>query len=169
MREIENNQKYRKTPKGVLTNMYGRMKQRHEVHFTLQEFHQRFLNNKEFIILYDNWVKSGFNTKLIPSLDRTDCRLPYTESNTKMMTWEQNRIKQDKVDRKLVGWKPAVLQIKDGKVINRFNSQKHAVRELGFNQSNLSDTLNGKRKSFKGYEFIYEHPHLLNKDVKKES
>ena len=40
---LENTQRFRETPKGVLTNMYHKMKSRREVEFTLKDFHDRFL------------------------------------------------------------------------------------------------------------------------------
>lgn len=157
---LKNTQRYRKTQKGVLTNMYNHMKSRYSVDFTLGEFHARYLTDKLFIRLFNKWVQSNHNIQLKPSLDRTNCKLGYTFNNTKMMTWAENRLKQSKIDGKL-GRKNAVLQILNNKVIKRFQSQRHVVIELGISQSNLSAVLNGKRNHVSGYKFIYENPELL--------
>jgi hypothetical protein len=160
IRLLKNTQKYRRTLKGVLTNMYDHMRKRHLVNFTLIEFHNKYLNDKCFIRLHNNWVKSNFNIQLKPSLDRTNCKLPYTFENTTMMTWSENRLKQSKIDGKM-GRKFPVLQLVGDKIIKRFQSQRHVVAELGISQSNLSSVLNGKRKHINGYKFIYEYPELL--------
>lgn len=157
---LKNTQKYRKTPKGVLTNMYQHMKTRHPVSFTLKEFHKKYLEDKLFLKLHKEWLKSGCNIQLKPSLDRTNCKLGYTFENTKIMTWAENRFKQSAVDGKL-GRKPPVIQLLNNKIIKKFQSQRHVVKELGISQGNLSAVLNGKRNHINGYKFIYENPELL--------
>lgn len=157
---LKTTQGYRKTPKGVLTNMYEHMRRRHAVEFTLSEFHDRFLNDTKFNRLYDEWVGSGYSTQLKPSLDRIDCRKPYTERNTSMITWKENRFKQAALDGKR-GRKPAVLQIDGDVVIRRFQSQRHAVKELGIPQGNLSSVLNNRRMFAHGFKFRYENPDLI--------
>ena len=157
---LEITRKYRKTKKGVLTNMFDHMKRRHSVEFSLFEFHNRYLNDKKFIRLYFEWVKSGFLKQFKPSIDRTDCKKHYTMGNITMMTWAENRFKQSAMDGKR-GRKPAVYQMIGNKVIKRFQSQRHAVKELGISQGNLSLVLNGKRQTVNGYRFIYENPELM--------
>lgn len=140
--------------------MYDKMRNRHHVEFSLVEFHKMFLNNNKFIKLYKNWVVSGFNIQLKPSLDRIDCKKPYLKNNVEMMTWAENRFKQSKIDGKR-GRKPAVYQILGDKIIKRFESQRHVVSELGISQGCLSMVLTGKRNTVAGYRFIYETPDLL--------
>lgn len=157
----ESTQKYRKTPKGVLTNMFNHMKNRNYVEFTLQQFQEMFLNDIKFIRIYKEWVKSGYNKQFKPSLDRIDCKKGYLKNNIQMMSWAENRFKQSKYDGKR-GRKPRVIQMKGGEVIKVFQSQMHCVKELGISQSNLSSVLNGKRSYVNGYNFIYENPELLS-------
>lgn len=160
LRLLKNTQKYRKTKKGVLTNMYNHMKNRHKVDFTLKQFHSMFLEDRKFINLFNNWVKSNYNIQLKPSLDRTNPRKHYHRDNISMMTWAENRFKQSSYDGKL-GRKPAVLQILGDKVIERYESQRVAVQKTGLSQGCMSMVLNGKRKTVGGYKFIYENPELL--------
>jgi hypothetical protein len=143
--------------------MYDHIKRRHTVDFSLAVFHARFLDDLKFNRLYAAWIKSGFQKQLKPSLDRTDCRKPYTNKNTTMMTWAENRFKQSATDGKR-GRKPAVLQLLGDKIIDRFASQRQAVKALGILQGNLSSVLNGKREHIAGYKFIYEHPGLIKND-----
>ena len=157
---LKNTQKYRKTKKGVLTNMYQHMKNRHKISFSLKEFQDRFISDKKFIRIYNEWVKSGYDKQFKPSLDRIDNKKEYTQENTQMMSWSENRFKQSKLDGKK-GRKPKVIQLKGNKVINIFQSQRHCVKELGISQGNLSSVLNGKRKYVNGYKFIYQNPELI--------
>lgn len=161
-RLLENTQRYRKTPKGVLTNMYHHIKNRNQVDFTLNEFQEMYLGDRKFLRLYREWERGGYNKQLKPSIDRIDNRKPYLVNNIHMLTWAENRFKQSKMDGKR-GRKPAVLQILGEKFLNRFKSQRHVVKELGISQGNLSEVLNGKRKTVNGYKFIYENPDLLGK------
>ena len=154
-RLLENTRRWRKTKKGVLTNMYDHMRRRHKVFFSLQEFHNMFLNDKKFNRLYEEWVKSNYNKQLKPSIDRIDCRKPYTVRNIHMITWAENRFKQAKLDGKR-GRKPPVLQLLGDKVIARFQSQRDVIKKLGINQGNLSMVLNGRRRTVNGYRFVYE-------------
>lgn len=153
-------QAYRRTKKGVLTNMYGHMLNRNSVLFTLPEFHKRFMDDDKFKRLHDEWVKSGFLKQMKPSLDRIDCKKPYTVENTQMLTWAENRYKQSKFDGKR-GRKPRVIQMLGSKVIKVFQSQRHVVKDLGVSQGNLSNVLTGKRNTVDGYSFVYESPELL--------
>jgi len=158
---LENTRKWRKTKKGVLTNIYSHMRERHQVSFSLKEFHTMFLNDKKFDRLYKDWLKSKCNKQLKPSIDRIDCKKAYTKNNIQMLTWAENRFKQSKLDGKR-GRKPAVLQLLGNKVVKRFLSQRHTVKELDIHQGNLSSVLNGKRQTVNSYRFIYENPKLLD-------
>ena len=161
---LENTQKFRETPKGVLTNMYHKMKSRREVSFTLQEFHDRFLEDKKFIRLYKEWIQSGKDKMKKPSLDRISNKRAYTVENTQMLTWAENRHKQVMERRSRKG---EVIQYLNGKEVARYKSQKEAVKITGISQGNMSEQMNGKRLHCEGFTFmfankIYENPELLN-------
>lgn len=138
--------------------MYGHMKTRHPVSFTLAEFHKRFLNDKKFNRLFSEWAKGGYSKKLKPSLDRVNHTKPYTVENTQMMTWADNRFKQTMERRSRKG---VVIQFKGGCEIARYRSQREAVRQTGLSQGLISEVLNGKRNHTGGYQFKYENPELL--------
>lgn len=149
---------YRKSPKGVLTNMYDHMRRRHPITFTLKEFHKRFLSDPKYLRLYSEWVNGGYKKILRPSLDRINNKKDYTFENTQMLTWGDNRFKQTMERRVRKG---AVLQIQEGYIVNRFKSQKEAVKMTGLNQGLISEVLNGKRNHTGGFQFVYESPDLL--------
>lgn len=160
---LKNTQRYRKTPKGVLTNMYSKMKSRNDVEFSLKEFHEMYLNDKKFLRLHGEWVKSKFSKQLKPSIDRIDCKKPYLRENINMLTWAENRYKQSKIDGKR-GRKPRVYQKLNGKIIRIFQCQRQVVKELGISQPNLSSVLNGRRKYVGGYNFEYESIKVKNEE-----
>ena len=162
--------KYRETPKGVLTNMYHKMKSRGEVEFSLNEFHQRFLNDKKFLRLLKEWIDSGKNKMKKPSIDRISNKGGYSVRNTHMITWAENRYKQNMERRSRKG---CVIQYLNGKEIAKFRSQKEASSKTGISQGNLSLHMNGKREHVEGFTFkfesevivnIHQHAHLLEQN-----
>lgn len=158
-------QNYRRTPKGVLTNIYSKQVERSierslpPPSYALEELHRKYLHDPKFLRLITEWEKSGYDKSKKPSLDRIDCRKGYSFGNINLMTWEDNRYKQ-RMERRGTICKP-VYQIKNGTVVNVFKSQRHAVQILGIGQGLLSMALTGKVKTAKGYNWSYENPELL--------
>ena len=157
-KSLKSTLKFRGTPKGVLTNMYDAMRSRRLVEFSLKEFHYRFLTDKKFLRLYKEWIKSNKDKMKKPSLDRISNKKGYTVLNTQMLTWGENRYKQTMERRSRKG---AVKQFLNGKLINRFLSQRDAVKSTGLSQGNISSCLNGRRNHCGGFVFIYENKDLI--------
>ena len=147
--------------------MYHKMKSRNSVEFSLKEFHDRFLNDKTFVRLFNEWISSGKDKMKKPSLDRISNKLPYTIRNTHMITWAENRHKQVMERRSRKG---RVIQYLNGEQIAIYRSQRDAVLKTGISQGNMSEHMNGKRPHVEGFTFkfesevignIYENPELL--------
>ncbi len=155
---LENTQRYRRTQKGVLTNMYRHMVYRNKVDFSLQDFQKRFLSDKKFNRLFNEWIKNKFQKQFKPSLDRINKKEHYTLKNTQMLTWAENRYKQTMERRTRKG---SVLQFIGNKLIKKFISQRQAVMHTGISQGNMSAVLNGKRQTAGGYYWKFENPELL--------
>lgn len=155
---MNSTQIYRKTKKGVLTNMYDHMRRRHPIEFTLSDFHKMFIEDKKYIRLYNEWVKNGYKKEFKPSLDRISNKGNYSSNNIHMLTWKENRYKQIMERRNRKG---TVLQFKDGEIVARYKSQRETVKATGLNQGLVSEVLNGKRNHTGGFQFIYENPDLL--------
>jgi hypothetical protein len=164
---LENTRKFRETPKGVLTNMYHKMKSRNIVDFSLKDFHDRFLTDKKFIRLFNEWIKSGKDKMKNPSLDRISNKKHYTVENTHMITWAENRHKQVMERRSRKG---IVIQYLNGVEVARYKSQREAVIKTGISQGNMSEQMNGRRPHCEGFVFkfqsqiignIYQNPELL--------
>jgi len=150
---------YRKTKKGLVTNLYHKMKSRHEVDFQISKLHE-FSECQKFSRLYEEWVKSGYKKKFKPSIDRINNKKHYSLGNIQWLTWAENRYKQimERRDRS-----PKVAQMLNGICINTYKSQREAVKQTGVSQANLSSALNGRRHTCGGFEwiYIYENPELL--------
>jgi hypothetical protein len=156
---LENTRNYRKTKKWLLTNIFHKMKYRRWVEFTLSQLHNRFLDDKKFNRIYNEWVKSWFEKQFIPSIDRINCKIGYTLNNIHIITWAENRFKQT-MERRNRKW--VVLQMMWGKVIKKYISQRQAVIETWLSQSNMSAVLNWKKKTCWWYLWVYESPELLS-------
>ena len=160
-------QKFRRTPKGVLTNLYSKMKERAKnknidlPDFDLKTFHEIFLKDKKFLRIFEEWEKSNYTKAKKPSIDRINNKIGYLKNNIHIVSWSENRFKQSMERRSRKG---KVAQILNGKIINIFNSQREAYKKLNIQQSMLSMALTGKCKTAYGYEwkYIYENKELLN-------
>lgn len=159
-RLLNNIQRYRKTKKGVLTNIYHHQKSRNVVEYSLKEFQDKFINDKSFERLYNEWVKHNYNIQYKPTIDRIDCFGTYNFKNIHWLSWADNRYKQRMELKKIRAKK--VLMLKDGEIVKEFNSQREAVIKTKLSQGNLSSCLNGRRKYCGGYEWKYKEEVIEN-------
>lgn len=156
---LENTARWRKTKRGLVTNLFSKLKTRNIVEFDLDFIHD-FSNCKKFDRLYREWVKSKYNKQLKPSIDRISNSKGYLKNNIQWLTWAENRYKQNMERRNR---SPMVGQILNGEIIRVYKSQRDAVIKTGVSQGNMSSVLTGKRKYSGGYGwiYIYETPELL--------
>jgi hypothetical protein len=154
---LENTRRWRKTKRGVVTNIYSKMKERNDVDFDLEWLHE-FAKLKKFDRLFLEWEKSGYNKQFKPTIDRILRSKGYTKKNIQWLSWAENRYKQTMERRSRKG---PVLQMMGSLIIAKYGSQRLAVKATGISQSNISECLNGKRKTAGGYSWIYEHQELL--------
>ena len=160
-KKYEATKKYRKTPKGVLTNIYHHCKSRRKIYFTLKEFHEKYINDSIFLNLFSNWVKSDYNKMMKPVLDRIDCFKDYSFDNVQWLTWKQNREKENEEFNKYRNKKVYAYDEKMN-LIKIFKSQKECCKYLGVSQGNVSQVLKGTKKcKIKGFVLKYENPELI--------
>ncbi len=57
---------------------------------TWNEFFKAFHKNKKLKKLMNEWAKSGFERKLVPSVDRIDDNFGYEIDNIQWITWSEN-------------------------------------------------------------------------------
>ena len=109
--------RYEKTINGFLVRKYRNMKSRvmgiqklkshlYKGLFILpkKDFYEWSLNNKSFKKLFNIWVKSNYDRKLCPTVDRIDSLIGYELSNMEWITHSENsrrgaisRFKQEKI------------------------------------------------------------------------
>lgn len=160
--------KYFKTEKGRLTKMYNKMRERflndEKPHINSLCSKEEFLNfaysdSSNYLYLYENWVKSNFNSKLVPSIDRIDCSKGYSIDNIQFLTRSDNSKKSNveykRNPPKAQNKKRVKLQ-KDSEVIE-FKSCKKACDFLGLSRNAVTIAIKHS-KLLKGYkcEYIYD-------------
>lgn len=118
---------YERTPKGFLMRKYRNMQsrvlgiQKHKFHLykhitgtkllDRETFYEWAFANKTFLILYKQWVASGYERRLAPSVDRIDSNKGYVLSNMEWITHSENsrrgtasreRMKREKANEDIV-------------------------------------------------------------------
>lgn len=150
---LANTKKYRRTPKGLLTNSYAKQQNRREVHYTLEQLHEKFLNDKRFLRVFKEWEKSGYNLQFQPTIDRIDCKKDYFLNNIQILTWAENRYKQ-RMELKVI--RARKIEMMQGeKIIRTFKSVTDATIQTGLHQSGISSCVTGVQKTTGGYSFRY--------------
>lgn len=156
---------WRKTPKGLLTNIYSNQKRqflridskrnKHSVHYSVKQLHDKFLNDKKYLKIYKEWVESGYKSYLKPSIDRINSFKNYTINNIQVLTWEQNR-KKGHIEVGIKSRKKVSMYSMDGKKIKTFHSLVQAKKIMKLKGNHISAVCRGKLKSYKGYLWKYQ-------------
>ena len=142
MAKKENYQKYYRTKKGLIANIYStqRFKSKKRNYplpvYTLEELRKWALSQSIFHKLFNEWVNSGYKHELVPSIDRLDDYKSYTFDNLQVVTWGENNNNYLYNVRNGINNKNrrAVLQYSlDGEFLNEYPSIKDAMRKTGVN------------------------------------
>lgn len=154
---------FRRTPKVFLSEIYTRQLQSSKYRkmpppsYSAKELKRWILLNPLFRPLYITWLKSGYKTELIPSIDRLNDYLPYTLDNIQLMTWAENKIKgerETKEGKKYNKVKSVVCLEKDTeRFINQYYSYHEAMRDtsIRFNTIASAVSKNIESKGVKNY------------------
>lgn len=143
-----------KTSLGITKSMYAgavtrSRKKTRKVSFTLQQFSEFLSKNKKFKVLYREWVESGFNRRLTPSIDRIDNTKGYELKNIQIMTTYENLLKGD---HKYV---PGLIKLKEKRdeLIWALDYQGYNGSEIGMifniNRSTVFDAKKLKPKNYR--------------------
>lgn len=101
LKRSKSNKKYWKTKQGKLMLTYNNMNRRVRGYvkkhiyeglgiLNRDSFYEWSINNEHFNKLYDNWVKSEYDRKLSPSIDRINSNDGYTLGNIRWITHSEN-------------------------------------------------------------------------------
>lgn len=97
----ESDKKYKKTKKGLITKIYGNQvrsckdRGHSKPSYTKKQLYEWIINKPEFHKIYKEWVSSNYKTSLIPSIDRIDDNKSYNFNNIRIVTWNENRQKEN--------------------------------------------------------------------------
>lgn len=155
-----------RSPAGKLVEMYNsqctRSKKRgHPLpDYTLEQW-CAWAQRNGYSDLFYVWKLNGFIKRLAPSGDRLYNDRPYSLSNLRLVTWEQNHLQECKDIKNgdlLTAGMTAVEQwTKDGELIASYHSLTAATTATGINQGNILKVCQGNKglKSAGGYVWRY--------------
>lgn len=152
---LSKTKRHLRTKLGFLRNVYNCQKSSSKVRghnppeYSFIELSDWVKSQSNFEKLWTNWVNSGYQKLMRPSVDRINDSIGYKFNNIQLMTWEENRNKAP------TGKKP-VRQIDNNNiVINIFESASQAQRVTGIRQAGISSAALGKSKSSGGYKWEF--------------
>ena len=113
--------------------------------YTLEHLTAQMLRSVDFERLYEQWVASGYDRLLSPSVDRKDNSLPYQAGNLRLVTFKENHENAVKSMKALEfeGIARAVDMLTfDGVFVRSFASVSEASRHFGGIPSNIVGAIN---------------------------
>ena len=116
--------------------------------YTLVELREWVYAQSNFEELYNNWIESGCEKSLIPSIDRIDDSDHYHFDNIQLMTWNDNNLKGNK--------SPQNRNTKQCRCIDSgtiYVSLMDAERCTGAHHNNISKVCDGKRHHANGLKW----------------
>lgn len=151
----ESTKKYQRTPKGVLNTIYRNQKTKQKrkgikVNYTYEEFKNRYLKDKKYLELYNNWVKSGYLSDYKPSFDRIDNTKDYSFNNLQIITWKENNLKG-----RTECYKKVNMYDLNDNYIKTYNSIIEASLDNNLYHSNITACCKGKLHKTGGYKWKY--------------
>lgn len=155
---------YSKTKNGLITKIYSHQKSHSKdkkykmPEYTKQMFYEWITNQKEFHLLYDNWVESGYKKDLIPSVDRINDYIHYRLDNIQVVTWEYNNKKGHKNRLNGINNKTnkRVAQLDMNRnIIKIYHSISEAGRNTNADFRNISAVCNGRLKTTGGFGWTF--------------
>ena len=164
---------WNRSPKGIACRLWHKHNRRsiHRGHdkpgYTKEWLFNFVLNHPDFDSLYAAYVSSGYNKYFAPSIDRLDDNVGYTKDNIRLVAFIDNMEHAWDAGRKKeyhnAGWAKgacgdhrAVVQLSmAGEFVAQYISVSEACRQVGAQDSKISNSCSGKRKSHAGFRWMY--------------
>lgn len=152
--------KYQRSVDGLIAKIYSNQRQRCRDRnkpmpkYSLEQLRKWCKGQDKFSHFYSVWVKSKYNKKKTPSIDKINPLGNYTFDNMQIMTWLENHEKGRKERNITQGKRIYQLNLK-GKRIKKFISITDAFKETGIDFRQISNVLCGRAKTAHGYKFEY--------------
>jgi hypothetical protein len=156
----------RRTKNGLISQIYrsqkkGSIKRGYPLPLYSKEELIEWANSQSsFNILYNNWVKSGYNKNLTPSIDRINDYKSYTFDNIQLITWEENinKAHADRINGINNKTSKAVLQYSlNEDFIKEYHSLAEAERQTGVFATTITQVCLNKYKQSGGYIWRYKN------------
>lgn len=160
-----NVENYHQTKRGVVSSIYksqlasSRNRGYVSPEYTKEELKCYVLNHPDFDKLYNNWVNSGYNRWLKPSIDRLDDYKPYSMDNIRLVTWRENNERSHSDRRNGINNKmsKAILQYDlEGNFIKEHYSMNQAARDMNTVTTSIFNACNGYSKTSCGFIWKYK-------------
>jgi hypothetical protein len=145
--------------------IYSHQKQRsvkrgHEAPaYSLDELRNRLLSDPLYTSIHKEWVESGYQKDLTPSIDRIDDYKGYSFDNIRIVTWKENnkRYQRDRVAGINNKHNSAVVCLSaDGSFVNEYHSQKDAFRKTGIPNTSIAVCCKKKNRTAGGYYWRFK-------------
>lgn len=157
-----------RTINGVIRKIYSGQRKncRHRKHdmpnYSKDELLSWVSTQPLFFVLYEQWVESGFQKDLVPSIDRKDDYKSYTFENIQIMTWIENRVKSYTSEKTIasricfgIEGKQTYQFSLDGKFISVFESSYIAGKETAISHRNIGACCRNELLSAGGFLWSY--------------
>lgn len=147
---------YDRTQKGVIRVMYKTQVRNSKARnmdlpsYTKEQL-KVWLYNNNFEKLYNDWVNSGFEKAIKPSVDRLDDFKPYSFDNIRLVTWKENKLHQHQDILNAIGTggqrcKAVIQHDMNGNILAEYHSYSFAKRTVGYSFEKCLKSGNPSRK-----------------------
>lgn len=158
----EHTKNYYKTLSGLITHIYNSEKQasKDREHptpaYTKKEL-KSWLYEQGIKKVFNVWKQSNYQKNLRPSVDRLNSNKPYTLSNIRLVTWEENNnaaYEERKTCKHITKQCKKVNQLDENrKILATFDSISAAGRATGIQKTNINAVCSGRIKHKAGGYF----------------
>lgn len=127
--------------------------------YTFDEFINWLKQQSHLTELWKNYLNSGKDRLLAPSVDRDDPNKPYSLNNITLMTYQENLSKQGKdVLNQVQQVRQRAVQCYDlqGNFVAEYPSIIKAARSIGSYPANIEQAASGKRKTHRGMSWVFK-------------
>ena len=155
---------YYKTKDGLISKIYGHQVQNSKKRghnkpaYSKQELKDWLYSKEKFHVIFNNWVNSGYEKELIPSIDRKDDYKGYSFNNIQITTWFVNNSKAHNDRKNCInnkGSKSVDKLTLNGDYVCSYKSMSEAYRDTDAKVGHISECCNGNRKQVKGFKWRY--------------
>jgi hypothetical protein len=159
------NKPYNRTRQGLCYTLYydqcrnSKQRGHNNPKYDKVELFEWITSQSNFETIYNDWVKSNYESDLRPSCDRLDNSIGYSFDNIELITWKENKLRAnlDVIDCKIMLNQTKVYQYStSGRFIKLHNSIADACRkDESLDQRNITACCQGKIPTAYGYKWSY--------------